>query len=208
MIPKKTLTLSLKSLRDFAKGQLPGREAPRAGRARRVPDRHRPRHVQSRQAGHPAPVRARGVRRPGRRGVRRVLHLRGDGARRSGHRHERAGDVPRQRSDHRRRHAGAEEDLAVAASPTRASCSPTAPPNRTPAATSASLRTTADPVMRGRQGRRLQDQRQQAVDQQRRHRRCLHRARQHARRPELVRRREGARRGSATTSPRTSTASG
>ena len=57
-----------------------------------------------------------------------------------------------------------------------------------------------------RQDRRLQDQRQQAVDQQRRHRRCLHHARQHARRSQLVHRGKG-RRASPRTSRRTSTAS-
>ena len=53
------------------------------------------------------------------------------------------------------------------------------------------LQTTADRVMRGRPRRRLQDQRQQAVDQQRRHRRRLHGPGEYARRAELVHRGEG-----------------
>ena len=52
------------------------------------------------------------------------------------------------------------------------------------------LRTTADPVIERRPRRRLQNQRQQAMDQQRRNRRCLHDPGQHARRSELVRRRK------------------
>ena len=53
------------------------------------------------------------------------------------------------------------------------------------------LQTTADRVMRGRPRRRLQDQREQAVDQQRRNRRCLHGSGQYARRSELVHRGKG-----------------
>ena len=55
------------------------------------------------------------------------------------------GHVPRQRPDHGRRHAGAEEALADAASPRRACCSPTAPPSPKPAATWARCKTTAEP---------------------------------------------------------------
>ncbi len=53
------------------------------------------------------------------------------------------------------------------------------------------LQTTAERVMRRRPHRRLQDQWQQAVDQQRRHRRCLHGPGQYAGGPELVHRGEG-----------------
>ena len=116
MIAKKTLKLSLKSLREFAKKRLPDAGADRAGCARRMPARDRAAHVQPGQAGHSAPVHSRGVRRHGRRRLRRVLRLRRDGAHRSGRRHRRAGHVSGQRSDHRRRHAGAEEDLAERAS--------------------------------------------------------------------------------------------
>ena len=62
------------------------------------------------------------------------LRLRRDGAHRSGRRHGGAGHVPGQRSDHGRRHAGAEENLAERESRKRDCCSPTAPPNRKPAA--------------------------------------------------------------------------
>ena len=70
------------------------------------------------------------------------------------------------------------------------------------------LKTKAVPVERGRRGRRLPDQRPQAVDQQRRHRRRLHDPRDRAGRADLVRPREAAPRGSRRASPRTSTASG
>ena len=79
-----------------------------------MPARDRAAHVQPGQAGHSAPVHSRRVRRHGRRRLRRVLRLRGDGADRPGSRHRRAGDLPRQRSDHGRRHSGAEEALADA----------------------------------------------------------------------------------------------
>ena len=95
MITNKTLKLSLKSLRDFAKKRLPDEELIDARRARRVSARDRPAHVQSGQAGHSAPVHPRGVRRLRRRRVRRVLRLRGDGAHRPGCRDRGAGDVPR-----------------------------------------------------------------------------------------------------------------
>ncbi len=51
------------------------------------------------------------------------------------------------------------------------------------------LKTTADRVEERRKDHRLQDQRQQAVDLERRHRRPLHHPGQHARRPNLVHRR-------------------
>ena len=103
--------------------------------------------VQPGQAGHSAPVHSRRVRRLRRRRLRRVLRLRRDGADRSGHRHLRVGHVSWERSDHRRRHSGAEEILADRGSPKRDCCSPTAPPNPTRAATLAALQTTADRVI-------------------------------------------------------------
>ena len=57
------------------------------------------------------------------------------------------------------------------------------------------LQTTADRVMEGDQIVGYKHQRQQAVDQQRRHRRRLHRSGQHARRPKLVHRGAAARAG-------------
>ena len=134
------------------------------------------------------------------------LHLRTDGADRSRRRHGGAGYVPGKRSDHLRRDTGAEEDLAgahrrrrvaVRLRRHRAGC-------RQRSGCAADHR---GPRRRGRQHRRLQDQREQAVDQQRRHRRRLHHPGQHARRPELVHRGSGRARASRKTSPKTSTAS-
>ena len=95
---------------------------------------HRPLHVQPRQTRHPTAVYSRRVRRHGRKHVRRLLHLRRDGADRPWHCHILVCHISWERSHHGRRHAGAEEALAEAASPTRACCSPTAQPSRKPAA--------------------------------------------------------------------------
>ena len=93
------------------------------------------------------------------------------------------------------------------ASPKRVCCSPTAPPSLMPAAIWARLQTTADRVDGRRPRGGISHQRQQAVDQQRRHRRRLHRAGEYARGSKLVHRGAGCARDSRTASPKTSTAS-
>jgi len=65
MIPHKTLKLSVKSLRDFAKKQLPDEKLRELDEKDELPGRHRPPDVQPGPAGGPAPVRPRGVRRLG-----------------------------------------------------------------------------------------------------------------------------------------------
>ena len=57
VIDKKTLKLSVKSLKDFAKRRLPD-EATGTGRKRRMPARHRAFHVRSGSAGHSTFIRA------------------------------------------------------------------------------------------------------------------------------------------------------
>ncbi len=135
MITAKTLKLSVKSLQGIRQKAAAGPGTDRAGRARRMPARDRAAHVQPGQAGDSAPVYPRGVRRFRRRRVRRVLCLRGDGADRPGRCHGRAGDVSRQRPDHRRAPRPSRRRSGCRASPKRACCSPTAPPSPTPAAT-------------------------------------------------------------------------
>ena len=178
----------------------------RARRARRVPGRGDPQDVQ-RRARHPAAVHPRGVRRHGRRHVRHLPGVRAHGridvgvatgvlATFLGSDPIIVGGTPEQKKQWMTRIA--DEGLLMAYGATE------------PEAGSdlGALRTTAEPVDRGRRGRRLPHQRPQAVDQQRRRRRRLHRARQRPRRTDVVRGRAGRRPASPTASPRTSTASG
>ena len=169
MITSKTLKLSLKSLKDFAKKRLPDEVLRELDDTRRMPARNRPSYVQPGQAGHSTPVHSRRVRGHGRRSLRCVLRLRRNGAHRPGRRHRRAGHVPGQRSDHCRRHSGAKETLADA------HCGRgIAVRLRRHGAGSGQRFGRAShhggPGHRKRPRRRLQNQRQQAMDQQWRNR--------------------------------------
>ena len=114
MIRQKTLKLSLKSLRDFAKKRLPDEELIALDERDECP-LEIVRHMCSPdKLGIQLLFIPGRVRRLGRRRFRRVLHLRRDGAHRSGGRHFGARHLPGQRSDHGRRDSGAEEDLAHA----------------------------------------------------------------------------------------------
>ena len=155
-----------------------------------MPARYRPSHVQSGPAGHSAPVHSRRIRRHGRRRLRCVLRVRRDGAHRSGRRHGRAGHVSGQRSDHRRRHSGAEENLADA----HCRRGIVVRLRRHGAGSRQRSRCAEDYGGPGHPGwprRRLQDQRQQTMDQQRRSGRRLHGPGQYAQRSELVHRGKG-----------------
>src|SRR5438876_1060553 len=108
MIAKKTLKLSLKSLRDFAKKRLPDQELIELDARDECPLEV----VRDMCGPKKLGLYSRGVRRFWRRRLRRVLRLRRDGADRSGCRYVRAGHVSGQRSNHGGRHSGAEEGLA------------------------------------------------------------------------------------------------
>ena len=207
MITKKTLKLSLKSLRDFAKKRLPDEELIALDERDECP-LEIVRHMCS----------------PDKLGIQLLfipeeyggmgggtfdvyLHLRRDGAHRSGRRHVGAGHVPGQRSHHRRRHAGAEEDSGWARIADEGILFAYGATEPDAGSDLGALKTTADRVMDDGKivGYKINGSKQWIsnggiAD-------AYTHSGQHARRTELVHRGERRARASATTSRKTSTAS-
>ena len=185
-LDKETLDSVLASLSDFAAQHFPTRSCSSSMRATNAAHPSRCAAPSSASSSCSCPS----IRRHRRRRLRRLPAVRGARARRRRRRHGVARDLPWQRPDRRRRDARAErqwlnriadEGLLMAYAATEPSAG----------SDLAALRTTATPRRGGRPDRRLQAQRPQAMDQQRRRGRRLHRARATHRRAELVHRREG-----------------
>ena len=102
------LEMMLQAIQEFADRHLPCRPRAAARPRGRVPGRAGPHDVR-RGPGHPPAVRARGVRRDGRRQLRRVPGVREDGRHRPRGGDQRARHRPGQRPDRGGRHRGTEE---------------------------------------------------------------------------------------------------
>ncbi len=176
---------------DGRAARVPRRRAATGPPARAGPRGHLPRGHGARDVGrprHPARLRPRGLRRHGRGCVRLLPAVRGDGP--QGHRpgHGDLRHLPGQRPDPGRGHRGAEAALAGRDRRGRHRLRLRRHRAR------GGLRPRRDedprrPDRGGRRAHRLPDQRRQAVDLQRLHRRCHHDPGPGPRRAHLVRRR-------------------